>query len=76
MTSAQELIVVANGLSAQLPTGDTLCLLRTPLTAQSVLFARSGSSPMLHLLYALLATARARLKPQRELALETLISRQ
>ncbi len=31
---------------------------------------------MLHLLYALLATARASLKPQRELALENLALRQ
>jgi hypothetical protein len=33
-------------------------------------------TPMLHLLYVLLATARASLKPQRELALQTLASRQ
>ena len=55
----------------------TLCLLRTPSTAQSLMFPRSGSSwptPMLHLLYALLATARSSLKPQRELALQTLSS--
>jgi len=52
-----------------------LCLLRTSSTAQSVKFPRSGSSwptPMLHLLYVLLATARSSLKPQRELALENL----
>jgi hypothetical protein len=56
-----------------------LSLLRTPSTAQSLMFARSGSSwptPMHHLLYALLATAGSSLKPQRELALQTLASRQ
>jgi len=50
----------------------TVCLLRIPSTAQSLTFPRSGSGwahPMLPLLYALLATARSSLKPQRELAL-------
>jgi hypothetical protein len=36
----------------------------------------SWPTPMLHLLYALLATTRSSLKPQRELAPETLASRQ
>ena len=79
MTPAQELIVAANGLSAQPPTGHTLCFLRTPSTTQSSMFARSGSSwrtPMHHLLYPLLATAGSSLKPQRELAPQTLASRQ
>ncbi len=61
------------------PEAFALCLLRTPSTAQSLMFARSGSSwptPMHHLLYALLATAGSSLKPQRELALQTLASRQ
>jgi hypothetical protein len=55
-----------------------LCLLRTSSTAQSVTFPRSGSSwptPMLHLLYALLATARSSLKPQRELTLQNVALR-
>jgi hypothetical protein len=54
-------------------------LLKTPSTAQSLTFPHSGSrqaTPMRHLLYALLATARPSLKPQRELALQTLASRQ
>ena len=37
-----------------------LCLLRTPSMAQSLMFLRSGSTyptPMLHLVFALLATA-------------------
>jgi hypothetical protein len=57
----------------------SLCLLRTSLTAQSLMFPRSRSSwstPMLHLLYALLATARSSLKLQRQLALQSLASRQ
>ena len=57
----------------------TLCLLKTPSTAQSLMFARSGSSwptPMLHLLYAMLVTASSSLKPQRERALQTLSSLQ
>ena len=48
----------------------TLCLLKTSSTAQSSTFPRFGASspvPMLHLLYALFATARSSLKPQREL---------
>ena len=56
-----------------------LRLLRTPSSAQSLTFPRSGSSSptlMRHLLYALLATARASLKSQRELALENLALRQ
>ncbi|MFA9471672.1 MAG: integrase, partial [Deltaproteobacteria bacterium] len=56
-----------------------LCLLKTPSMAQSLMFPRSGSSwptPMLHLLYVLLATARSSLRPQRELALENLALRQ
>ena len=49
-----------------------LCLLRTPSTAQSLMFPPSASSyptPTLPLLYALLATTRSSPKPQRELAL-------
>jgi hypothetical protein len=56
-----------------------LSLLKTPSTAQSLTFPHSGSrqaTPMRHLLYALLVTARPSLKPQRELALQTLASRQ
>jgi hypothetical protein len=56
-----------------------LCLLKTSSTAQSLTFPRSGASsptPMLHLLYVLLATARSSLKSQRELALENLALRQ
>ena len=65
-------------ISADCPS-PTLCLLKTSSSAQSLMFPRSGSSPptlMRHLLYVLLATARASLKPQRELALENLALRQ
>ena len=54
-------------------------LLKTPSSAQSLTFPCAGSSSptlMRHLLYALLATARSSLKPQRELALENLALRQ
>ena len=56
-----------------------LCLLKTSSTPQSLTFPRFGpSSPplMIHLLYALLATARPTLKSQRKLALENLALRQ
>ncbi len=55
-----------------------LCLLKTPSTAQSLTFPRSGSSsptPMLPLLYAICATARSSLRPRRELALQNLARR-
>ena len=55
----------------------TLCLLKTPSNAQSVMFARSGPSwptPILLLLCAILVTASSSLKPQRERALQTLSS--
>ncbi len=58
---------------------DGVCLLKTPSRAESLTCPRSGSSsptPMRHLLYALLATARSSLKSQRELALENLALRQ
>ena len=56
-----------------------LCLLRTPSSEQSLMFRRSGSrspTPMFHLLYALLATARSSLKSRHELPLENLALRQ
>ena len=56
-----------------------MCLLKTPSTVQSLTFPCSGSSSpplMIHLLYALLATARSSLKPQRELELRALCGAQ
>jgi hypothetical protein len=52
--------------------GTNLCLLKTPSTAQSLMFPRSRSgspTPILHLLCALRATARSSLKPPCEPAL-------
>jgi 5-methylcytosine-specific restriction protein A len=54
---------------------DSLSLLRTSWSAQSLTFLCSGSSSpplMIHVLYALLATVRSSLRSQCELALENL----
>ena len=62
-------------ISARDPKPTILCRLRTPSTAQSLTFPRSGSSSptaMIDLLYALLATASSSLKSQPELALQNL----
>ena len=69
-----------DGMSYECAEGfdDHLCLLKTPSTAQSLTFPRSGSSsptPMLPLLYAICATARSSLRPRRELALQNLARR-
>ena len=56
-----------------------LCPLETSSAARSLTFPRFGArspTPMLHLLYALLATARSSLRSQRELALENFALRQ
>ena len=56
-----------------------LCLLKTSSASRSLTFRRFGArspTPMLHLLYALLAATRSSLRSQRELALENLALRQ